>query len=202
MADTANVANLNRVRSADGGFTMIEVLVALGLVTTLMASLGTYFVSSMQVSRYQAQVQTAVRLAQAGMEMARGYGGPTLLAGRAACTASTCTDFTPYDTQGYLRNMARWDARGSGTLSVPLPAGTGETIPPVNGISYYRYYFVGKCWKSLTGSTCINDSTLPVAMVRLVVGVAWMESGCPYDMCIRAATALFSAAPNDPVFEP
>jgi prepilin-type N-terminal cleavage/methylation domain-containing protein len=190
----------DRVRS-DGGFTMIEVLVALGLITTLMASLGTYFVSSMQVSRYQAQIQTAVRLAQAGMEMARGHGGPTLLAGRAACTATNCDDFTPYDTQGYLRNMARWDARGTGTLSVPLPTGTGETIPPINGITYYRYYFVGKCWSGVTGSTCLNDSTLPVAMVRLVVGVGWMGSSCPYTMCIRAATALFSAEPSDPVFE-
>ena len=197
------MANQNSgVRSADGGFTMIEVLVALALITTLMASLGTYFVSSLRASRNQAQIQTAVRLAQAGMEAARGYGGPTLLAGRAACTASTCTDFSAYDTQGYLSDMVRWDAPGSGTPAVPLPRDIGEPVPPVDGITYLRYYFVGKCWQPLAGGPCGADSTQPVAMVRLVVGIGWSGSSCPFALCIRAATALFSADPADPVFQP
>jgi len=197
------VANQNsRVRSADGGFTMIEVLVALALITTLMASLGTYFVSSMRVSRNQAQIQTAVRLAQAGMEAARGYGGPTLLAGRAACTAATCTDYSAYDTQGYLRDMVRWDAPGSGTPTVPLPRDIGEAIPPVNGIAYLRYYFVGKCWQASDGGDCDKDSaTGPILLYRVIVAVTWPDAQCPGGTCAYATATLISASPTDPYLE-
>jgi type II secretory pathway pseudopilin PulG len=176
---------------------MIEVLVALALVSTLMAALGTYFVSAMRVSRHEAQSQAAARLAQVGMELARGYGGPTLLAGRAPC--GTCLNVGGYDAFGYLTHTTRWDARVTGvTPTVPLPD-TPETIV-VNGVTYYRYYFVGKCWRAATGGLCGTNSTLPVAMVRLVIGVAWIEPSCAYSLCIRPATALFSANPGEPLF--
>ena len=184
---------------------MIEVMVALGLITVLMASLGTYFVSSVKVSRYQAQIQAAVRLAQAGMETARGYGGPTLLVGRSQCTSATCTNVSGYDTFGYLSNMVRWDGGVSGvTPAVPRPDAmpVAELQIPINGVTYSRYHFVGKCWQAATGGPCGTNSALPVAMVRLVVGVTWSEANCRYTMCIRAATALFSLDPTDPVFQP
>jgi prepilin-type N-terminal cleavage/methylation domain-containing protein len=187
------------VHPADGGFTMIEVLVALALITTLMASLGTYFVSSMRISRVEAQIQAAGRIAQAGMEAARGYGGPTLLVGRARC--GTCLSPGGYDTTGYLSDTTRWDARVTGVQpTVPLPD-YPQTVT-VNGITYSRFYFVGKCWQAATGGACGTNSALPVAMVRLVVGVIWTSPSCLYTMCVRAATALFSANPDDPLFQP
>jgi prepilin-type N-terminal cleavage/methylation domain-containing protein len=200
------VANqTSRVRSADGGFTMIEVIVALALITVLMASLGTYFVSSVRVSRHQAQIQAAVRLAQAGMEAARGYGGPTLLVGRSVCTSANCTNVAAYDTVGYLSSMTRWDGGVSGvTPTVPRPDAMpmSELVIPINGVTYSRYHFVGKCWQAATGGACGTNSALPVQMVRLVVGVIWSDANCQFTMCIRAATALFSLDPADPVFQP
>jgi hypothetical protein len=163
-----------------------------------MASLSTYFVSSMRVSRGEAQAQTAVRIAQAGMEQARGYGGPTLLVGRARC--GTCVNVSGYD-RGYLSDTTRWDARVSGvTPAVPLP--DNPEVSVVNGITYYRYYFLGKCWQAASGGICSTNSTLPVQMVRMVIGVLWFDSACAYTMCIRATSALFSADPIDPVFTP
>jgi hypothetical protein len=168
----------------------------LALITTLMASLSTYFVSSMRVSRTEAQAQAAIRIAQAGMEQARGYGGPTLLFGRAQC--GSCLNVSGYD-RGYLSNTTRWDARVSGvTPAVPLPDDPEESV--VNGITYYRYYFVGKCWQAAAGGVCSTNSTLPIQMVRLVVGVVWIDSACTYMLCIRATSALFSADPTEPVF--
>ncbi|MEV4707088.1 prepilin-type N-terminal cleavage/methylation domain-containing protein [Actinoplanes sp. NPDC049316] len=184
-------------RPADDGFTIIEVMVALALISTVMAALGTYFVSSARTSRLQAQIQTATRLAQTGMEAARGFGGPTLLAGRAQCGA--CTDVSGFDVLGYLADTVRWDAPVAAvTPTVPLP-GAAE-ITSVNGVAYHRYYFVGRCWQAAGGGTCGTNSALPAAMVRLVVGVAWRSPDCRYAVCIRAATSLFSADPADPVF--
>ncbi len=178
---------------------MVEVLVALAVITTLMAALGTYFVSSQRVSRKEAEAQAAIRIAQAGMERSRGYGGPTLLVGRQQC--GSCDNLTPYDALGYLRDTLRWDAPVSNvTPTVPIPWGANAEVTTLNNVTYYRYYLVGRCWQAATGGLCGTNTTLPVAMVRLIVAVMWVDASCPGGMCIRAATALFSADPSDPVY--
>ncbi|BCJ51599.1 hypothetical protein Asp14428_30740 [Actinoplanes sp. NBRC 14428] len=183
---------------ADGGFTMIEVVVALALVTGMMAALGAYFVSSVRASRYQAQIQTAARLAQSGMEAARGLGGPTLLTGRAEC--GSCTDVGGFDTAGYLSGTVRWDAAAGGIApAVPLPDVAEPAI--VRDVVYHRHFLVGRCWQPAGGGECGPSAGLPVAMVRLVVAVVWDSPDCGSSRCYRAATSLFSADSTDPVFD-
>ena len=183
--------------AADGGFTMIEVIVALALITTIMGSVGAYFVNGIKTSRKQAQIQAAERLIQTSMEQARGYGGPTLLVGRVAC--GSCASVAAYDG-GLLSNTVRWDAPTSAaTPTVPLP-NVGELVQ-LNGINYFRYWLVGKCGINTDGS-CGADLTRPVVMVRLVIGLTWTEPSCAGGFCIRAGTALFSSSPIDPVFGP
>jgi type II secretory pathway pseudopilin PulG len=179
---------------------MIEVIVSLGLISVLMASLTAYFVATQRVSTYQAQIQAATRVAQTGMEAARGYGGPTLLVGRAKC--GTCLNVNGYDN-GYLTDSVRYDAGVSGvtpTVAIPPTSGISADVVTVGGIKYSRYYFVARCWQAALGGLCTTTTTLPVAMVRLVVGVVWQSNNCPYTICIRAASSLFSADPADPVF--
>jgi prepilin-type N-terminal cleavage/methylation domain-containing protein len=183
-------------RRSEGGFTLVEVLVTLGLISTLMAALGSFFTSSMQASRSQSRLQAATRLAQAGMEQARGFDGPTLLAGRAQC--GSCMTLNGYDG-GYLAGTVRWDAKIAGSTPT-VPYDDQPQALPVNGVTYSRYWFVGKCWQAAAGGLCTTTSTLPVAMVRLVVGVTWPDSRCPSSLCVHAATALFSADSADPVF--
>jgi prepilin-type N-terminal cleavage/methylation domain-containing protein len=193
-ADTSAVARKLDL-AGDGGVTMVEVLVALAVITVLMAGLGNFLVTSQQVSRSQSHLQAATRLAQQGLEQARGYGGLTLLIGRAAC--GTCVTTSGYD-DGYLTNTVRWDAAvPTVTPAVPIPD-TPETRT-VNNVDYSRYWFVGRCWQPAAGGPC-TTTVAPAAMVRLVVSVVWKESGCPASRCSWAATALFAADPLDPVF--
>jgi hypothetical protein len=70
----------------------------------------------------------------------------------------------------------------------------------VGNVVYYRYWFVGRCWQALAGGVCGTNATLPVAMVRLVVGVAWFGPECRYTVCVRGSSSLFSANATDPVF--
>jgi type II secretory pathway pseudopilin PulG len=176
---------------------MVEVTIALALISVMMAALGTYFVSSMRTSRYQAQVQTATRLAQSGMEQARGFGGPALLVGRKQC--GTCLNVSGFDTLGYLSSTVRWDAKVTG-VAPTVPLNDAAEPVTVGNVVYSRYWFVGKCWQALAGGACGTTATLPVAMVRLVVGVAWTGPDCRYAICVRASTSLFSASAADPVF--
>jgi len=171
--------------------------VSLALISTMMAALGTSFVSSLRPSRYQAQIQTATRLAQSGMEQARGFGGPALLVGRKQC--GSCLNVSGYDALGYLSNTTRWDAEVTGVVpTVPL-TDFPESFT-VGNVVYYRYWFVGRCWQALAGGACGTTSSLPVAMVRLVVGVIWYAADCKYTICIRGSSSLFSASADDPVF--
>jgi prepilin-type N-terminal cleavage/methylation domain-containing protein len=179
----------------ESGFTLVEVLVALALITTVMGTLGSLFITSQQVSRHQSHLQAAVRLVEEGLERARGYGGPTLLMGRASC--GTCFNASGYDA-GYLTNTVRWDAPvTNATPAVPI-SDTPETLP-LNNVTYSRYWFVGKCWQPAAGGPC-TTTVAPVAMVRVVVSVVWTESGCSGARCVWAGTALFAADALDPVF--
>ena len=174
---------------------MVELLVALAMITTLMAALGSFFVNMQQVSRRQSHLQAATWLVQEGMEHANGYGGPTLLIGRAACGG--CLIASGFDG-GYLTDTVRWDA-GVTNVTPAVPISDTPEVFQLNNLRYNRYWFVGRCWQPAAGGPCTATAG-PVAMVRLVVSVVWTESGCPGTGCARAATALFSADPLDPVF--
>ena len=57
----------------DAGFSLIEVVVSIGVIGVVMASLGTFYVSSQAITRAQATRQVAVQLANDGMERVRAY---------------------------------------------------------------------------------------------------------------------------------
>jgi len=180
----------------EGGFTLVEVIIALGLISVITASLGVFFSNSIATSRHQTQLQAASRIAGAGMERARGLGGPALLAGRAQC--GTCASVSSL-AGTYLAGTERWDAPvTAATATVPY-TNQPESVT-VDGIAYQRYWLVGKCWLAAAGGTCSTNSTLPIAMVRLVVAVVWSDRSCAAGQCVRAATELFSAVAAEPVF--
>ena len=75
-------------RRDDDGFTLIEVVVALGIVTLVMTSLTVFMVNSRRSGHYSSLRDTAVQVAVEGMEKARGVRGSALLGGRGQCSGS------------------------------------------------------------------------------------------------------------------
>lgn len=192
----ASVGHESWPEREEGGFTLLEVIVALGLISVVIASLGVFFSNSIATSRYQSQEQAATRVAEAGMELARGLGGPALLAGRAQC--GTCATVSAL-AGSYLTGTVRWDAAVAGaTTTVPFPSQPDSVT--VDGIAYQRYWLVGQCWQAAAGGVCSTNSALPVPMVRLVVAVVWADKSCAANQCVRAATELFSNVAVEPVF--
>jgi len=196
----------------DDGFTLVEVVVALGIITMVMTSLTVFMVDSRRSGRYSSLRDTAVQVAVEGMEKARGVRGSALLGGRAQC-AGTCpavVDSAVTDLLG--ASTVRWDAPATGsTMTVPTPGtqadGTTVSRPTdpevvqLDGVSFRRYYYVGACWQNrLTGSasgvTC-GSATAPAQLARLVVAVAWTGRECPAQ-CVYAEAGLFSTAVTDP----
>ena len=182
--------------TSEGGFTVVEVVVALGLVSAVIVSLGVFFSSSIGTSRYQSQTQAATRLAEEGVERGRGLGGAALLAGRNTC--GTCADVSSF-AAGYLAEMVRWDARvTAATTGVPYTDQPDAIV--VDGTTFQRYWIVGKCWQAAAGGACTTNATLAIPMVRLVVAVVWGDPSCSANQCVRASTGLVSNVPVEPVF--
>jgi prepilin-type N-terminal cleavage/methylation domain-containing protein len=182
----------------DSGITLIEVLVSMALISTLMVALTSFFLTGTRLTHRQGVQQAAVQLAQDGLEQARSLKGPALLSGRASCD-SACPDATATGAAAYLNGTERWDnSRGGATPSLPTPG--NATTKTLNGITYQRYWYVGKCWQPADSVSCGSDSNQPVALVRVVVAVAWTGRECAPRLCSYVTSALFSGDLTDPVF--
>ncbi|MBM2620824.1 type II secretion system protein [Actinoplanes sp. LDG1-06] len=197
-------------RARDDGFTLIEVVVAMGIITVVMTSLTVFLVNSRKAARHAAQRDTAVRLALDGMEKARGLRGSALLGGRQQCTS--CADVTSAQAVSLLGATTRWDAAGTGTLAIPQPGvqpdGSVVSTPAdpevvlLDAVPYRRYYYLGACWQpavgALTTSLTCGTTAAAAPLVRLVVAISWNDPQCPANTCGHAEAALFSTAIVDP----
>jgi len=105
----------------DRGFTLVEVIVSLGILTVVMTSLSVFIVNSRRVGRYSSLQDTAIQLAVEGMEKTRGVRGSALLSGRGQCDTLCAAVVSPQVSSLLGAGVTRWDAAGSGTLTVPQP---------------------------------------------------------------------------------
>jgi prepilin-type N-terminal cleavage/methylation domain-containing protein len=198
----------NRV---DDGFTLVEVVVALGIITVVMTSLTVFMVNSRRGGHYSALRDTAVQLAVEGMEKARGVRGSALLGGRQACDGTCPAVISPAVTDLLGTGVTRVDRTATGTLTVPAPGTqadgsvvsrpTDPEIVQLDGTAFRRYYYLGTCWQtrlivSSTGLNC-GSTTDTAQLARLVVAVAWTGRECT-DTCVYAEAGLFSVAVSDP----
>jgi prepilin-type N-terminal cleavage/methylation domain-containing protein len=197
-------------RTGDEGFTLIEALVAIALITIVGTSFTIFLTGTTRISHHESIRDTAAQVAAGGMERARSMRGAALLAGRAQCDSThSCADATI--AAAYLGTGAqRWDASGAGTPAVPLPTDP-ETVE-LDGLRYQRYYYVARCWlKSAAdentsasrpcGNAVPAGSSYPAEYVRLVVAVTWPGQECAAGICSFATAALLSASATDPYLE-
>ena len=87
----------------DSGFTLLEMLVALAIISVVLTSLSVFFVRSMSSISQQGDRQTAVQLASDGMERMRQVPGSLVT----AWLSSTGTESLAVNDITYTR---RWDA--------------------------------------------------------------------------------------------
>lgn len=195
----------------DRGFTLVEVIVSLGILTLVMTSLSVFMVNSRRAGRYSSQQDTAIQLAVEGMEKARGVRGSALLSGRAQCTAS-CVAVSPQISLLLGAGVTRWDLAASGTLTVPQPgtqpdgsvvaSPAAPEVVQLDGRWFRRYYYVGACWQPVATASAANiacgTTASAAALVRLVVAVTWGDAQCAGGLCTYATAGLFSSAATDP----
>lgn len=191
-----------------GGFTVVEVIVAIALVTIVMTSLAEFFVTSSKVIDNQSQRQTASQLATDALEAARAQAvnGVTTQRGSGASQVAwngATADGSPYPgVAAYLTNVSM-------AYDVSAPAGSGANAPlstngrqvTINGTTFTQTWFFGTCYARPSDGSCASSRSVsyPTQYMQVVVDVTWPGKQCR-SVCSYVTATRFSTSP-DPLFD-
>jgi prepilin-type N-terminal cleavage/methylation domain-containing protein len=198
-------------RTSDAGFTMVEMIVALVIIGIIMTALGSFFVTTVSATARQGSSQSAVQLADDGIEQVRALKGASAVNGRDYTSSKTQWDAPVTGVASYESDMGMaFDtnaATGAGATAT-LPTTGKSTV--INGLTYTQNWYVGSCWQPIGGGACTNLATPPVpvnnptspyaSFYRVVVAVTWSDSVCKYSACVFIAATLVSNGQFEPLF--
>ena len=201
-----------RIRAArmqsdqSGGFSLIEVIVALALILLVMTSSVVFFVRSLQTSSGQQSRQAAISLADQAIELARAQPVGSLLDGRDQATATTQWAALPAPAAAAkAASVLVWDTPPIAP-TVAVPFSTADQTTFVNKTQYTVDTAIGGCWVTATAPVrCTAPATPPTAtpnVYRIIVDVHWpakQGQSCPASRCDYVVTTLRDAS-TDPVF--
>jgi prepilin-type N-terminal cleavage/methylation domain-containing protein len=190
-----------------GGFTLIEVIVALSLILFVMTSSVVFFIRSMQTSGTQQVREAAISLADAGMEQARSVPSTSLLSGRNKTLSDAQWAALPAAAAAAKAvSQEVWDATATGSSTPVVPFTTADSTTLVNKTQYTVNVAIGECWISTTTSVICNvPSPLPsnaTPLYRVIVDVHWtakIGESCPAAGCDYVVTTLRDPS-TDPLF--
>jgi prepilin-type N-terminal cleavage/methylation domain-containing protein len=200
-------------RARDGGFTLVEVVIALGLLSTLLAAVGVLFVGGVKNGAQLQRRQAAVSLAQQALEAARAVnptpdqsGCSKLLQGRTQASVDAQWAAAPSAVTS-VTDEAWSPSLCAGSIVLPLqglPASAGTVTDPVilGGQPYTVRTYIGTCVLTAAKDRCLRSSAVPggsPTLYRIVARVTWSGSGCSTALCEYSASTLVDPS-NDPVF--
>jgi prepilin-type N-terminal cleavage/methylation domain-containing protein len=185
------------MRTRDEGFTLVEVLVSIALMTVVTTALTTFFLTTVSATSQQSGRQAAIQLAQDAIERARSLKGSAILTGRDQCGPTAACPAPINSVAAYLADLQEWD-HANGT---PAQLDTTARTVKVNGVDYFQNWYVGKCWQPVAGGACQKDpNTGPIQFLRVVAAVTWSERHCPASTCAYVTATLVSSTTDSPLF--
>ena len=198
----------------DDGFTLIEVMTALALLSVTLAAMGPFFIGSFRSVAHQKSNQAAVQLADSAIEQVRALKGSSLLTGRGQLKSTNQWNSAPNTIKTtYLATMQlSWDpliTSSTSTLGDDAAIPTSPQTMTVEGTPYVRTIYVGIC-DVYVGSSggCVNpavvappaDATKDLKFFRAVVSVTWPSSNCTGGTCTYVTSTLVARA-SEPIFD-
>jgi prepilin-type N-terminal cleavage/methylation domain-containing protein len=195
---------------ADRGFTLVETMVALGIVGTVMASLSVFFVRSATVQHRQADTQVAAQLAAGSMDYVSQLPGDNVLLGRTQAAVQAEWSLLNPIAGTYLDTTRTDPAWQDPTLPVSSSVQGLPTAPETiqltsDSVPYQRWWYVGSCWQAKTGGDCVVVSSalrsLYVPMYRVVVVITWASPACAANRCQYVAAMLTESTLDDPTWQ-
>ncbi|MBU2664644.1 putative Ig domain-containing protein [Actinoplanes bogorensis] len=205
--------------AGDEGFTLVEILVALAILSIVLLSSTPLFVGSLQSVTKQRTKQAAIQLADTAMEQVRGVKGSSLVSGHGLQAGQNQFNAAPGIVKPYLQTMqvmADSDSAVAATDGADAPISTAAQVTTVENTPYTRMIYVGACEVYLTNSSgaCVYplgtsepaDKTKILKFFRAVVLITWPDNSCsnttgiPANTCAYLTSTLVSRAP-EPQFD-
>src|SRR4051812_21262833 len=195
-------SRLGRGESGDGGFILLESMIAITLITLLAAALGTFFVNGVASTNQQRARQFATQVAATAIESLRSIPASDLKTGRDQTSVTAQFAAAPAAVAAWidptLMSRTFWDdtaAAGSGASAVVPTSATPVTI---NGKRFTVSRYLGLC-AALTGNSA--DCTVAkvgdpdaVTYIRAAVAVRWPDSHCAAGTCTYATGTVLTTA--------
>jgi len=204
---------VTRATRDDDGFSLVEVVLSMVLLTLLLTSAGVMFIGGIKHGAGLQRRQTAVVLAQQAIEAARAVsavpdaqGCVKLLQGRTQALVDAQWSNAPSGVTSVTDEA--WMPSGcSGSIVLPLQgavAGMGAVTDPVvvGGQSYTLTTYVGTCRLTAARTACLQAAAVPggtSTLYRIVARVTWSGPGCETAPCAYSTSTLVDSSP-DPVF--
>lgn len=186
--------------SEDGGFTLIEVIVALFLLGVVATAVLVFFVKGVQTTAQLQRSQAADAVATQAMEQVRSVSAqiPTsgsisgVLVGRTKSAVDTAwLAVTRAHPEYTADSIEAWDP----SSTPPSPAVPIESDVSLAGISYHVTTLIGTCYRVASAASgdqsCVASPTTGVPILRAIVVVTWKPTSvgqcggsglCTYNM--------------------
>jgi type II secretory pathway pseudopilin PulG len=184
---------------------MMEVLVAIAVVSVVMLSLTSFFVISTRIDSEQGDRLAGIQAADDAMERVRGMQAAAILTGR-DLTSST-TQWTSNTIAG-VQDMLDTTTMAYDTSAV-AGAGAGAALPTtyrtvtLNGTQFRQVWYVGTCQRASGASsdclaTALTSGYTP--FYRVIVAVTWPGRSCASSTCAYVTSSLIGSNTNEPIF--
>jgi prepilin-type N-terminal cleavage/methylation domain-containing protein len=220
------VSRPSAVGGDDNGFTIIEVLVAIAVISTTMLSLGPLFVITMKVNHQQSNRQSAIQAADDAMERARALQVSALLTGRDLKSTMSQAVAAPEAVKVLLGGDANvgsqmsiidvaqqflaYDTEAVDDSGATAALPTAANPITLSGLEYRQSWYVGRCGRATPAQdsqpeaarrACVagESGTGYTPMYRVIVVVAWTDRFCS-SPCTYLSSSLISSKTEEPVF--
>jgi hypothetical protein len=229
MTRFLRINRLRRRDADDGGFVLLETIVAMGVVTIIVTALMTMMTTTIKTTSHLRIKQQAIQLADTGIEKVRSYDPNSLVKSRdtdsvLAQYAKARADAVPKpltalsDAIGAMLPLsdplAGHDA-GTAPATCPAPSSTVAPYLPTSPVCqlvgqqpFWVSYYLGKCFVADGNTNCIaaEPAGNSVTYLRAVVAVTWTDPNsittppCTSSSCMYVTSTLLNASP-DPLFD-
>jgi prepilin-type N-terminal cleavage/methylation domain-containing protein len=186
----------------DRGFSLVEVMVALGIIVGVTATVTLFFLRSVAATSVSAQRQTAIMLAGQAIDSARAV--PTIKLTQGRTEEAVDTQWGTLGTVSVTDTEKTWDSAATSTSVPVLPLASTKTVA---NEPYTIKTFIGACYRP-TGATSGCSATEvsgSVPLYRVTVAVGWSPGRgqrCPSNpagLCEYVVSTLVDPAVS-PVF--
>jgi type II secretory pathway pseudopilin PulG len=188
-----------RPRNDDDGFILLESVVAISLITVILAALGTFTLNSVALTSQLRARQAAAQVATSAVASLGAIPATDLVTGRDTTSVTAQFGAAPSTVSPSLTTMSQLsDTAATAGAGATATISTSPVPQVLNNISFSVNTYLGRCFMQATSTDC-RATGAGVQHVRAVVAVTWQGRGCGSTSCVYVTSTLINQD-DDPIF--